>query len=184
MQFDAVDPEEANAVLQLCKRCQEEITSLTHVRYTTTWELVNQAGLCHLAMSYVAAAVMCRAALEATLHEVFAWKKKDDKLYLEPMLKYCTPNLEHLIEWAKDMSLITNDQTRIAHEIRRKGNFGAHLKQKIDLELSKYLSKGKAPDKPYQLWIDKQESRELLNETVGLVTALVKRALEIEGGKH
>jgi len=161
-------------------KCLEAITSMTHVRYTTTHQLVSEAAGCHEAQCYVAASVICRDALEATLYEAFAWKMKDDKLFLDSRLKYCTPNLERLIEWAKDASLLTNDQAKIAHKIRHEGNFGAHLKQKIDRE----YFEGKAPDKPYRLWISPQESWGLLNETVELVIALVKKALEIESGKE
>jgi len=171
---------ESDPVTELYLKCYEEITSMTHVRYTTTWELVREAGCCHKGGCYVAASVICRGALEAALHEAFSWKMKDGQLFLDPRLKYCTPNLERLIEWAKDASLLTDDQAKIAHKIQHEGNFGAHLKQKIDRE----FFEGKAPDKPYRLWMDPQESWGLFNETVELVIALVKKALEIESRKE
>jgi hypothetical protein len=135
-------------------------------------------------MSYIATCVMCRAALEATLHEAYAWKKIGDRLYLEPTLKYCRPNLEPLIEWARDTSLIGAAQVKIARKIQREGNFSAHLRQKIDLKFNKYVCKGRAPDQPYRVWMDRQESWSLLNETAELVVMLVKRVFETENEKQ
>ena len=150
----------------------EAITSMTHVRYTTTHQLVNEAASCHEAGCYVAAAVICRGVLEAALHETYAWKKIDGKLSLESS----SLKLERLIEWAKNSSLLTDDEARVAHKIQDKGNFGAHLKQRIDAQ----YFEGKAPDEPYRLWIDQKESLDLLGKTVDLVIALVKRVLEAE----
>jgi len=153
-------------------KCLEAITSMTHVRYTTTHQLVNEAAGCHEARCYVAAAVICRGALEATLHETYAWKKIDGKLFLESS----SLKLKRLIEWAKNSSLLTDDEARVAHRIQEKGNVGAHLKQRIDAQ----YFKGKAPDEPYPLWIDPKESLDLIESTVELVMALVKRVLKAE----
>lgn len=172
--------EELDELSKLCLKCYQEISSVTQARYSTTWHLVYEAGRCHKGEAWVATTIMCRDALEATLHEAFAWEMKDSKLYLQTMLKYWRPDLERLIQWAKDVSLLTEDHLKIAHEIQHEGNFAAHLKQKIDEELNKYLSKGKAPDKPYRLWTGKEQSWELLNKTVDVVIAVVKKAMEIE----
>jgi hypothetical protein len=76
------------------------------------------------------------------------------------------------------VSLLADDQVKIAREIQREGNFAAHLKQKIDEELNK--SKGRLAEKPYRLWTDEQTSWKLLTETVDLVIAIARRAFEIE----
>jgi len=172
--------EEPDEVTELCDRCYVEISGITHARYSTTWLLVAEAGRCHRNEAYVAAAITCRGALEAVLEEAFAWEMKDSKLYLQQMLKYWRPGLEQLIQWGKDVSLLTEDQVTVGREIQREGNFAAHLKQKIDEELGKYLLKGKAPDKPYRLWTSKEQSRQLLNKTVDLMIAIVNKAMEIE----
>jgi Zn-dependent M32 family carboxypeptidase len=172
------DTQDFDDVTKLCQKCYEEITSITQARYSTTWNLVYEAGRCHKGEAWVAATIMCRGALEATLHEAFAWEMRDGKLYLRTMLKYWRPNLERLIEWAKDVSLLADDQVKIAREIQREGNFAAHLKQKIDEELNK--SKGRLAEKPYRLWTDEQTSWKLLTETVDLVIAIARRAFEIE----
>jgi Zn-dependent M32 family carboxypeptidase len=99
------------------------------------------------------------------------------KLYLRTMLKYWRPNLERLIDWAKDVSLLAGDQVEIAREIQREGNFAAHLKQKIDEELNK--SEGRLAEKPFRLWTDERTSWKLLTKTVELVIATVRRAFEI-----
>jgi len=163
---------ESDPAHELYLKCLEAITSIIQARYTTTHQLVNEAAGCHEAGCYVAAAVICRGALEATLHETHAWKKIDGKLFLEPS----SLNLGRLIEWAKNSSLLTNDQAEVAHEIQEKGNFGAHLRQRIDAQ----FLKGKAPDEPYRLWIDQRESLDLLGKTVDLVIALVKRVVKAE----
>lgn len=165
---------------ELCDKCFREISGLTHTRYSTTWELVYEAGRAHRNEAYVAAATTCRCALEAVLEEAFAWEIRENRLYLRQMLKYCRPGLEQLIQWSKDVSLLTQDQPAIAHEIQREGNFAAHLRQKIDEELGKYLLKGKAPDQPYRLWMSKEKSLDLLKKTVDLVTGIVRKAMEIE----
>lgn len=79
---------------------------------------------------------MCRGALDATLHEAFAWEMRGGKLYLRTMLKHWRPNLERLIEWAKDVPLLADDQVKIGREIQREGNFAAHLKHKIEEEMN------------------------------------------------
>jgi len=144
-------------------------------------QLFHEACSCYQNGAFMAAAIMCRAALEAAVYTLVTREAfvKGPPMSTRINLGLVLDEAGNIAQWgkivqaAKEKGLLdTGMETRINH-VREQGNFAVHLGQKLDKGMVSW-QEGKT-SRPGNRWIFESEIRTVLEETLALLNSLISK---------
>jgi len=147
-----------------------------HLLLSTAIELYREAMSCFQNGAYLATAILCRATLDACVHLVLSRKRRAESEY-EIQTIYARPSWKVL----KDHALqdpILRDKIDEIEEIRKKGNFSAHLSQRIDKEIAERVESksNRRKLKPIDQWVEGNDAGDLLERTCDILVLIIEEA--------
>jgi hypothetical protein len=141
----------------------------------TAIALYGEALRCYEIEAYIATAILCRDALEACVHLVLSRKRRRESEY-----EIQTAYAGHSWRALKDHALedpILRDRLNEIERVREKGNFAAHLSQKVDRRIAeemKRISSG-MESRPMSFRITRREAENCLEKTYNILVFMMER---------
>ncbi len=138
-------------------------------------QLFHEACSCYQNGAFMAAAVMCRAALEAAVYTLVT----REPIVKGPMMssridfRLIDERWGEIVRSAKAMGFLNGRVEVSINRIREQGNFAAHLGPKLDKGTVSW-QEGKT-SRPGNRWILESEVRSLLEETLALLNSLISK---------
>jgi hypothetical protein len=148
-------------------------------------DVYNEAYRCYKAKVYLATCILCRDSVEAILYRAkiivnFGEGVIDRVSYGPDKDDY--PSFTKLFNWAKCEHLLDGLESKVEC-IKKDGDFGAHLLQKIDQAFAEILPKPPETEKDFgygsgpaiQIWISPETARQRILDTAEVILQVIHK---------